>query len=126
MLNDKAFKPFDISEFFKKEKVNLKKNDLSEEQKRKREELSAYFEEGIKEIPDVIKMMDPLGLEFYSLYKLRNMLIDLKRKHTDEVYKFDDPSDQVNNIQHISLFKSDMTLYQLIEALKAHQMKEAR
>lgn|SRR5690625_32092 len=126
MLSDKAFKPFDISDFFQNEKVNFKKNDLSEEQKRKREELSAYFEEGIKEIPDVIKMMDPLGLEFYSLYKLRNMLIDLKRKHTDEVYKFDDPSDQVNNIQPISWLKSDEALYQFIEALKAHQLIEAR
>src|SRR5690625_5799329 len=77
-------------------------------------------------ITDVIIMMVPLGLVVYSLYKLRDMLIDLKRKDTDDVYKFDDPSDQVNNIQPISWLKSDEALYQFIEALKAHQLIEAR
>lgn len=96
------------------------------------------FERGMKElfgedyIPDskVLDVNVLLGGFYYKsdnfdiktksfpLLNLRDILIELKRKHTSSVYRFDDkPEDIQINENYINWLKSEDTLEQLIEAL---------
>ena len=119
MLSDRVHnKPIHISDFFERKKTDFKKKSLTDEQKKKREEFLLDFEENKKIILDTEKLFDPHGIEFFSLYRLRNILVDLKIKHTDSIYKFEDIEPHINKIQPIKWLKSDEALRQFIEALK--------
>lgn len=130
VMSDKVYKPTYISDFFKSKKIDFKKKDLTEEQEKKREKYHAEFianlEKQRKISLDVKKMFDPHGVEFFSLYRLRNILIDLKRKHTDAVYKFDDKEPQINNIMPIHWLKGEESLRQLLDSLKSARLIENR
>lgn len=100
VMSDESYNSRDrrgVKEFFKKKKIAFKK----------------------KIALDVEKIMDPHGVEFFSLLRLRNILVNLKRKHTDAVYKFDDSMPQKNNIQPIHWLNGEESLKQFIEELKS-------
>lgn len=60
-----------------------------------------------------------------SLLNLRDILIELNRKHTDAVYKFDDQEPQFNNIQPIHWLKDEF-LRQFLDSLKSAGLIENR
>ena len=127
ILSDRVHnKPIHISDFFERKKTDFKKKSLTDEQKKKREEFLLDFEENKKIILDTEKLFDPHGIEFFSLYRLRNILVDLKIKHTDSIYKFEDIEPHINKIQPIKWLKSDEALRQLIEALKENGLIQSR
>lgn len=127
ILSDRVHnKPIHISDFFERKKTDFKKKSLTDEQKKKREEFLLDFEENKKIILDTEKLFDPHGIEFFSLYRLRNILVDLKIKHTDSIYKFEDIEPHINKIQPIKWLKSDEALRQLIEALKKNGLIQSR
>lgn len=103
-FGDQSFnQPEYISGHFKtpEHKKIIKEEDYTEEQLKNIEEIGKKWGKDKKKILDTEKLMDPHGVEFFSLYKLRNLLIDLKRKHTSAVYKFDEkPKDSFSPFEH--------------------------
>jgi hypothetical protein len=92
MLSDKVYKPTQVSDFFEytgNEFIQVPK-EKTPEQKARLEKDMKEWEQDKKNILDVKKLFDPHGIEFFTLYKLRNLLVDLKREHTSATYKFDD------------------------------------
>lgn len=90
---DSVRPPLSVNHYFKQPKIKgvfKSEEDLTEKQKKDRDQiLKELWEQRLKTI-DFDKLMDPHNVEFSGLYRLRNILIDLKRKHTDAVYKFED------------------------------------
>lgn len=98
------------------------------------------FEKGISELfgndykpkPYIIDDNVLLGGFYFRhenilLSKLRDMLVDLKRKYTSAVYRFDDNlQPQVANNQSIIWLKSDKSLSRFIDALKDQNLIENR
>lgn len=120
MISESNRIPLSVSHYFKipeHKKIKKEKDWTYEELK----ELDKFFSEMVKTQKvtiDVERLMDPYGFEFFLLHRLKSLLVDLKRKHTDAVYRFDDKEFEVNNIQPIHWLKGDDSLRRLIDLLK--------
>jgi len=126
LLRDRSHHRYtSVSSYFdpkKKIKIN---DDSTEEQKRWRDEFLKELADRPPSI-DIIKLLDPHGIEFFSLHRLKSLLVDLKRKHTDAVYKFDDAEPQVNNIQPIHWLKGEESLRKFLDNIKSTGLIENR
>lgn len=131
MITESKRSPLSVSHFFKNKKYenpkikNLIKseNELTDKQKNDRDKFLKKMIEQRSITIDVEKLMDPHNVEFSGLYRLRNILIDLKRKHTNAGYKFEDDHD--NNLDldiknkeliknHSQIFRTPSYIQELI------------
>jgi hypothetical protein len=132
-----------VSYFFEQPKIKAflkRKKDLTAKQKKDRDDLLKEMDKMYRNTIDIEKLIathevdyfSPFRLrnkevvEFHSLFRLRNILIKLKKKHTDAVYRFDDKDPQVNIIQPIHWLKGVESLRQFIELLKSAGFIENR
>jgi hypothetical protein len=110
-----------VSNYFKSTKHKFFKVKDDAKFKANREKIAKEIQETSENSIDVERLMYPT--KFYCLYKLRNLLIDLKRKHTSAIYRFDDePKPQIANSQHINWLESDESLEQFINALQEQSL----
>lgn len=91
-LNDRDFSPTYVDEYFEtpEHKKIPQLKERTKEQEEEFKKIRSEWENKKETILDVENLMDPHGIEFYSIHKLRNLLVDLKREHTSALYKFDD------------------------------------
>ena len=101
-----------IFEFFKSNDKNKIKNAELNEQ------MLIEMIEGKKKTIDVERLIYPF--EFYDLYRLRNLLIKLKREHVAN------DAEEAPKMQPIKWHKSEEALRQLIEALKKNGLIQSR
>jgi hypothetical protein len=114
-----------VSNYFKSTKHKFFKVKDDAKFKANREKIAKEIQETSENSIDVERLMYPT--KFYCLYKLRNLLIDLKRKHTSAIYRFDDElKPQIANSQHINWLESDESLEQFINALQKKNLIETR
>ena len=119
-LSDIDSKPTYVFEFFKTNKKLKYKRPKSVSQEHKKD--IDWFVQDIKDMKDSAIN----GIELAYLYKLRDLLVSLVKKHTNAVYRFDDKKPQVNTIQPIHWLKGDKSLKKLIEELKKANLIENR
>jgi len=62
----------------------------------------------------------------FSLKVLRDLLVKIKRKHTDAVYRFDGKEPQINNIQPIHWLKGEESLRQFLDIIKSASLIDSR
>lgn len=125
-----------ISDYFKSDRIIQKKKQLTEDQKKLQEERIKEMAEGIKTMLNVRKLMDPLGFEFYSLYQLRNLLIQLKAEHTSAELrpkfhsKFDSSNSKQKSLESynkpIHWLKGTEALKQFLDNIKSEGLIEIR
>ena len=128
MMADKVYEPTFISDSFisSKNKKLLKSDSFSNEQLKKIDQFFGSMKENRKKTIDIMKLFDPNRSHFYSLYRLRSLLVDLKRKHTNSIYRFDDKEPQVNKIQPIHWLKGEDSLRQFLDTIKNAGLIEIR
>jgi hypothetical protein len=118
LLDNKAYKPYTISDFF--ETTQSEKNiSINMADGQKRSSVNHVKSKAPKEnVLDKKKLMDPHGIDFFCIYQLRNLLVELKRKHTRDVYKFGDNKNHADYTEPINWLKSEQSLRLMIKALE--------
>ena len=121
LVSDSNRSPLSVSAYFKlpEHKKIKKEKDWSDEDIKRWDEFFSEMRENQKITLDVKRLMDPHGVEFFSLHRLKSLLVDLKRKHTNSIYRFDDKEPQVNNTQPIHWLKGEESLRQFLDIIKS-------
>lgn len=113
-LSDRNFLLTYVSEYFKTPENKKLIKERTPEQKANLNKFLKDWEQSKKNIIDTQRLMDFHEVELFSLYKLRNLLVDLKRKHTSAVYKFDDKLQAKNENSEATNTSISPQLYQWI------------
>lgn len=126
VVSDKNRSPLSVSAYFKlpEHKKIKKEEDWTDEGIKRLDKFFSDMRENQKITLDVEKLMDPHGVEFLSLHRLKNLLVDLKRKHTESIYKFEDETnDSFNPFQ--KNFKSEKSeTFKFFESVSAGELSK--
>ncbi|MBO6573345.1 MAG: hypothetical protein JJ958_12990 [Balneola sp.] len=125
-----------VSDYFKPERIIQKTEPLTKEQRKQRLDFKKKMDERIKKTVNIGKLMDPYGFEFYSLYRLRNLLIQLKVEHTSAELrpefhsKFDNSTSKQksleNYIKPIHWLKGKENLKHFLDIIKREGLIEKK
>ncbi|MFO8028981.1 MAG: hypothetical protein R6U28_03900, partial [Cyclonatronaceae bacterium] len=109
-----------LSEPIFKKTITIKKKQLSQSQKDSRSKFIEQMNESLKTLIDYQLLMDKFGIHFSGLYRLRRVLIEIKREN------FEKKNEESQAIQPIKWLKSEEALWQLIESLKKNGLIQSR
>ncbi|SMO83627.1 hypothetical protein [Gracilimonas mengyeensis] len=133
---DRGQRSFGVSDYFKPQRRIKRQKEQTEEQKKNVEQFAQEMSEMLKNTIDISRLMDPHGIEFYSLYRLRSLLVQLKAEYTTAELKpkFQSKLDRStpkqesveSNIQPIHWLKGDESLRMFLQSIKKVGLIENR
>ena len=126
VASDRVRSSLSVSAYFKipEHKKIKKEKDWTDEDIKRLDKFFSEMKENQKITLDVEKLMDPHGVEFFSLHRLKSLLVALKRKHTDSIYRFEEETnDSFDPFQ--KNFKSEKSeTFKFFESVSAGELSK--